>query len=285
MATPSYIETRHRPATQPKRSKTLGMLLILGAPLLAILLFLVLYPFFRGELLILGGSLLVVGALRIINIGRRMRAPDGWIVLQRDTRPPVLFLRPFQEDTRVSYDQPVGFREGGQNLARASAKPVSRESRIARELSQIGPFVATGQPGESLPPLGAARLYIADDQWRETITSLVQRSAVVVLQPELSPGTLWEVTLVAQTLDPRRLLLLVPNPSLRPLAFQRVRSIVAQILRASLPSADQCPPCDAFMFNEQHTPMPIQFGRWFRPALKPFVQQVRQLAASPAKLT
>jgi hypothetical protein len=82
MATPSYIETRHRPATQPKRSKTLGMLLILGAPLLAILLFLILYPFFRGELLILGGLLLAVGALRIINIGRRMRAPDGWIVLQ-----------------------------------------------------------------------------------------------------------------------------------------------------------------------------------------------------------
>jgi hypothetical protein len=285
MATPAYIDSRHRPATRPKRSKALGMLLILGGPLLAIFLVLVLYSFFRGELLILGGLLLAVGAQRIVNIGRRMRVPDGWSVLERDNRPPVLLLRPFQEDSRVSYDQPIGFREGGTDPARASAKPVSRESRIARELAKIGPFVATGQPGESLPPLGAARLYVADDQWRETITSLVKRSAVVVLQPELSPGTLWEVALVAQTLDLRRLLLLVPDPSLRPLAFERVRSIVAQFLGISLPSVNRCPPCDAFMFDEGHTPIPIRFGRWFRPALKPFVQQVQRLNANPAKVT
>jgi hypothetical protein len=275
-------ETRNRPATAPRRSKFLGTALIVAAPFLAIAAFLILLAFIADyRFLILGAVLLVGGAGKLIETGRRMRAIDGWELLQRDRRPPVIFLRPFAEDDRLMYDRPLGKQEGGTLTGRSSQKRATREPKIKRAMNRIGPFVAAGRPGETLAPLGAARLYVSDQQWQQTIGALVRQAAAVVLEPEASPSTIWEVDLVAALVDPRRLLLLVPNPKLRPLGFERVRVIVSELLHLVLPTSDVCPPCDAFMFDEQSKPIPILLGGWLAPALERFEQQVRELGAPP----
>ena len=280
---PAITETRRRPAAAPKRSKVLGTVLILAAPILAILIFLLLLYIAPYEgVLILGAVFLFAGAAKLIDIGRRMRAKDGWEVLKRDRRPPVIFLRPFAEDDHVTYSQPLGPVEGGHSGGPGGSKRSTREPKIAGKLRKIGPFVAAGRPGETLAPLGAARLYIADDQWQPMIAHLVRSAAAVVVQPEASPSTIWEVDLAAALVDPRRLLVLVPNPKLRPLGFERVRAIVTQLLHLTLPASDVCPACDAFMFDEQRKAIPIVFGKWSSPALDRFVAQVERLGSPQA---
>ncbi len=80
-----------------------------------------------------------------------------------------------------------------------------------------------------------------------TVESLVRRAAAVVLQPEVSPGTLWELTIIGALVDRKRLLLLVPNPVVRPLGFARVRMLIEETQQVALPPPGECPPCDAFM--------------------------------------
>ena len=43
------------------------------------------------------------------------------------------------------------------------------EQELAALLQSVGPVIGIGQPGETLPDLGAARMYVSDDAWRATV--------------------------------------------------------------------------------------------------------------------
>jgi hypothetical protein len=60
-------------------------------------------------------------------------------------------------------------------------------------MSRVGPVVAIGRPGERLPELGAARLYAADDQWRDRVSSLVRHARVVLIRAGNTPNLWWEI--------------------------------------------------------------------------------------------
>jgi hypothetical protein len=140
--------------------------------------------------------------------------------------------------------------------------------------------VAVGQPGEPLATLGAARVYLADHEWKGTVESMVHRAGAVVLQPEFSSGTLWEVELVIRAVDLRRLLLVVPNPAVRPLRFTRVRQLIAERFGVTLPPIDTCPPCDAFYFDATKRPIPLRLDGNASQAAKPFVDHLLALGES-----
>jgi hypothetical protein len=270
------IESR-RAARQPRRSKAKGLALIIAALILAAIFAVLLFTLSDDlRFWIIGGTGLFLGASWMIDVGRRMRTLDGWELLRNDPRPPVLYLRPFQEDNRRTYSAPVGPRQGGESVPSATGTPATRERAIARQLSRIGPFVAVGKPGDSLAPLGAARIYVTDDQWQSVVTSLVKQAAAIILQPEVSPGALWELVLVGRSVDPRRVLLLVPDPFVRPLGFARIRELADTALAVTLPPAGECPACDAFIFDERRQPLSVTLKS--AAALNPFVLQVLQLA-------
>jgi hypothetical protein len=224
----------------------------------------------------------IIGFLVILSVGattaaRKMLAPSAEAVLAHDPRPPVVYLRPFEEDERRFDMLPVGRRIGGRAVMQAS-HPESHERRIARVLRRIGPVVAVGAPGDSLAPLGAARLYLADDEWQKKVEELVRGAAAIVLVPETSEGTRWEVTEVARWVDPRRVLMIVPNPSLRPLGYARIQALTAATLPVPLPR--YCENADAFMFDTTGRPQPIVLARGEKSALQPFFEQLQAL--SPA---
>ena len=254
--------------------------LIIASPAAAVLLFLELFSVTSDyRFWIYGAAFLLLGALGGIATGLQLRAPDALELMRRDLRPPIVFLRSFQEDHRVIHESPTDDREGGEYVTNTQRK-ASHEDTLAHLLRSVGPFVAVGQPGEPLATLGAARVYLADHEWKGTVESMVHRAGAVVLQPEFSSGTLWEVELVIRAVDLRRLLLVVPNPAVRPLRFTRVRQLIAERFGVTLPPIDTCPPCDAFYFDATKRPIPLRLDGNASQAAKPFVDHLLALGES-----
>jgi hypothetical protein len=275
-------------AKQPVRSKVGGLAVILAAPILILYLCIQLIAAtsdFQWRLM--GFAFLALGWMALHSLGSRLRSTDALDAMQRDPRAPVVFLRPFRVDERTTQDAPQGDREGGERATMHSFKS-SHENSISRALSKLGPFVAIGRPGERLAPSGgAARAYLSHQDWKPVVESLVRRAVAVVLQPEPSEGTLWEVNLVAGTVDRRRVLLLVPNSRLRPLGFIRVSQLIEERFGVSLPPQSECLSCDAFSFDLHGHAVPISLppeNEWSHrdasAALAPFIKLVSELGSS-----
>lgn len=276
--------TQQQPRTnarQPIRNRPGGLALMIVSPVVAALAFAALISAVSHEGIIVMAA---IGCLMLgwfgYDMGRRMRLPDGWTVMERDKRPPVIYLRPFSEDDRVTYSAPVGKRRGGVETSPESKGSASHEQALVRALGAIGPFIAIGKPGEMVAPDGAARIYVADNEWRETALMLLKKAAVVVLQPDATEGTWWELNAVAQHVDPRRLLMLVPDPTLRPLGYNRVRRITAQVLPVSLPDAPG--PCNAAIFDDDARPIVFPLGKSPAKTLEPFFARLRTLKGPAA---
>jgi hypothetical protein len=268
---------------QPTRSRPRGIAMLLCAALLTVWSVYWAYHVYdiwdlqKSDILLVGFSLL--GAAGAYTLGQKLLMPDARTVLARDSRNPVVYLRPFDEDSRRVHGLPVGERHGGRQLEFYGSAPASWEVRIAGPLQGIGPFVSVGAPGDTLAPLGSARMYLADDEWQAQVESLVRSAAAIVLQPDTTEGTRWEIGKVAQWVDPRRLLVLVPNPALRPLGYARIQALTAETFKTPLPK--DLEKVDAFMFDETGQPTPIILGRKVAEALSPFLDQVRALSPQP----
>jgi hypothetical protein len=276
-------DPRQHQANRPLRSKLVGLLLMVAVPSVAAVFLYAYGPaLISGDVrsLYLVAVAFILGGAFLFHIGRRMRLPDGWEVLERDRRAPVLFLRSFSEDIRKRLDRPVG-EDTMSKLTRVLALDhASQEAQLARAFYRLGPFVAVGRPTDLLAPSGAARLYVAHDRWQATVQALLAKSAAIVLQPDGTEGILWELDAVRRTVNLQRILLIVPDPAIRPLGYWRVRELTAMVLPVPLPP--DVPTCNAFMFDSSGAPRPLAFGRRPRQAVEPFLQQVRHLTAMEA---
>jgi hypothetical protein len=158
-------------------------------------------------------NLLVWGALGPIcawGIGRRAKL--GREVDQdanRDTRPPVLYLREFGDERRpfivelTSQEQPnIRVWRFWINAVRDACFPSRmnryREISFERYMTEaietgIGPLVALGSPEDYLTPEGAARVYAADDEWRESFPQIANSAQAIILSPGCSGSLRWEL--------------------------------------------------------------------------------------------
>jgi hypothetical protein len=222
-----------------------------------------------------------------------------------------VYLRPFRADDRKITSTAQGAREGGVDPDRSTAY-ASRENTIRKALSSLGPFVAVGRPGEWLTHAGGAtRLYLSDDNWKQVVEALVLTASAVVLQPESTEGTLWEVEFVSGAMDPRRVLLIVPNPRLRPFGFARASDLIEQRFRLPLPPLEDWPKppipvfsfarfalwlsqvlnsvlsvqpegslYDAVYFDRERHSVPVSLAADPTAALAPFVEFVREMGGA-----
>jgi hypothetical protein len=138
-----------------------------------------------------------------------------------DLRPPVIYLRSFKDDrvtAAANFKQhfplwrllhPIKLWGSVLNFFDNRTE----EEMLAKVLSQVGPVVGIGRPGEKLPQLGAARVYVGDDEWQKTVRDFLSQAGLVVLRLGKTPGFFWEVEQSAGRMDPARLILLVPLSS------------------------------------------------------------------------
>jgi hypothetical protein len=196
-----------------KRFKALAMLVGLSLVVLIALSFQVLEGAIGSSLLLtlsvyaaLAATLVIAGLLW--DYGARHTAPSGADVIRSDRRAPVLYLRSFAIETGV----------------------IEAEQDLARVLSEIGPFVAIGNPGDILPPLGAARFYerhFASDgrDWQAFIREMLAQAALVLVVPSTTAGLAWELAQCRELLRPERLLILVHA---RLTSFPAIQTAAAQ---------------------------------------------------------
>ena len=120
-------------------------------------------------------------------------------IVEKDTRPPVVYLRPFHQD----YDY-FAFRDVDWATRFLSNLTVGRRQKYEIEnleeflgeqiSSDLGPFVALGSPEDYLPPEGATRTYADDRGWQEYFLDLAKRAECFIMQVSRSENLTWELS-------------------------------------------------------------------------------------------
>ena len=132
-------------------------------------------------------ALIALGIL-LVRTGWKHDVRGARDVLATDTRPPVIYLRSFQDDVR----SPIGGGFGLWLKVLTWFQPISFEQELAAIMNRLGPFVAVGRPGEKLPELGANRFYFRDDEWQTRVAELVQRARLTVILYGGTANLWWE---------------------------------------------------------------------------------------------
>jgi hypothetical protein len=147
---------------------------------------------------------------RIERLGRRMRQPSAGEILAHGSDY-VLLLRSFRLDAQI-VEQPWRGVEltSGWDLVRSMLVGRSVEEPLVRAFGRIAPVIAVGRPGEVLPPVGAARLYLSDDEWQATVSKLAAQARVLVLVAGSSSGLIWEAISLVEIEQVQRFVLYVP---------------------------------------------------------------------------
>jgi len=117
-----------------------------------------------------------------------------------ENAPAILYLRPFGDDKLTAKEINVFLRPG-----------VSEEEALVSVLDDIAPVLCVGRPSDIYLPDGAARITIPSDTWKEKVAELVQKAELVVLRLGKTDGVLWELQYCLENLDPRKLVLILPN--------------------------------------------------------------------------
>jgi hypothetical protein len=116
----------------------------------------------------------------------------------RDSKPDILYLRSFQTDPSTMSRQLM-------------SGLTTEEEELASVLRPFGDMVAIGQPGERLPVPGATKMYADQSEWKAVVLDRMSTAPLVVIRAGNTPGLLWEMGQAVQTLEPKRLLILVLN--------------------------------------------------------------------------
>jgi hypothetical protein len=127
----------------------------------------------------------IVAVALVMRFFWRLVVADARRLLDDPTYRPIVFLRSFADDaaavtSKRLFDRLVFRRRRLEEVAVAALAP-------------LGTAIAIGQPGESLPKLGALRAYYADDEWQAAVLEWMRRAELVVLVAGTTRWTLWEL--------------------------------------------------------------------------------------------
>jgi hypothetical protein len=106
-----------------------------------------------------------------------------------DERPPVLFLRSFQNDQ-------VSLRSVSAAAVVRLVDPAFEQAHLEDVLQtslSLGPVIAVGRPSDAAPPVGVPRLYVPTAEWQNVIVDLMGDASLIVVGMSESAGVIWEV--------------------------------------------------------------------------------------------
>jgi len=150
---------------------------------------------------------------------------------QRDTRQPVLYLRPFDDDAATTELKP-----GDLPMFHSFS---AEDEHLKAALSRIGPVILINNPGGRQVLAGGGTSY-RDEDWQEAVRREMKEARLVVLRTGTTPGLLWEFAEALKLVEPKRLMLLVPRGG----EYEAFREKTSALVRKPLPSvtAAKSPP-------------------------------------------
>jgi hypothetical protein len=175
---------------------------------------------------------LITSGVACLAIARRLASPDASTVLAADARPPVLYLRPFHREDAIFIELPRTKREflldwGRNLLGRDSKRFMTLEEYLQDEITRsLGPFVALGNPLDFMPPGGAARLYLPDEEWMNRFSEFIEQAACAIMIAGSSEHVLWELQRLKAMGFHQRLFILT-----KPQVVRKAHSLPAKALR------------------------------------------------------
>ena len=155
-------------------------------------------------------SVLLFGVgILLYNYGESLLAPTVKEVLEKDTRPPVIFLRPFEKDLHFVEDQEVIFID-------PSGTRSTRFEELLTPLNSLGPLISIADPSTKgrfagTHHGGAYREYVSVDDWQARVTELLRKATLAVLIVGQSDGITWEFAQARKLLLPQSILLCLPD--------------------------------------------------------------------------
>jgi hypothetical protein len=152
-----------------------------------------------GLLLIVVGSFVLRAARAVARIGWREWATE---------EAPIVYLRSFEDDD-VQLANVVSARRPFLEFFTLRGRDAFEES-VAWELSTYGPVLAIARPGGSRISLGAARMYLSDDQWRGEISEQIAQAKAVAITIGRTPGLAWEITHIVRSGSLTKTIFVVP---------------------------------------------------------------------------
>ena len=125
----------------------------------------------------------------------------------KDNRTPILLLRSFEEDFGTVEKKP--YLKISRIIIDFWPQPIF-EHVLIEELWRYGPPVALGRPGEKLPPLGAAREYVVNEDWCQRITNLIEESKLILLIIGNTESVMWEINKIFEMEALNKLIIVFP---------------------------------------------------------------------------
>ena len=124
---------------------------------------------------------------------------------KKEHRPIILYLRSFGDDNLKMRARAAN----GRSWLEWAVK-ITFEEIVTDHLWRYGPVVAIGRPGDKLPPLGAARDYVAGETWQQKVAQLMEEAALIVVVAGRTEGLRWEIGKIAEMGRTGKLVLLLP---------------------------------------------------------------------------
>ncbi len=140
-------------------------------------------------------------------------------LLANDHRRPVIYLRSFDHEEDASQIRRALVHVFSRSLPGLNGWQQREQEEFAEFISQVGPYIAVGRPGEILPESGAARLYLNEENWKSDVSSLLRKSQMVVLRASTSNGLSWEISHLFDHYPAERVLVILPNTKQKYLKF------------------------------------------------------------------
>lgn len=131
-----------------------------------------------------------------------------------------------------------------------------------------GAFVAIGKPGEKIVTGGANRMYVTNEEWQDVVLDYLDRSQLVVLQPNRTEGVWWEIEKSVELVVPERLFYCMMNFRNRQNDYENFR-IRFEALRAGITLPRFIGNSDSiyfFRFNADWQPERVQlkYHKWYK---------------------
>jgi hypothetical protein len=157
------------------------------------------------------GFAMIAVAGSCFNLARRKKARSGEVALSTDNRPPVLFLRSFRTDLIPAGSRTLGLSQylifhpnywraqsGGNVLTLGELLQADVETHI-------GPFIALGDPNDYLPGPGPAKVYRANENWRDAFAGIAKKSQAIIVVEGRTEGLTWELSYLRSSVPPEKI--------------------------------------------------------------------------------